>query len=257
MASFDHALRFFVSSFTENSRADGSSFLCLKPDSPEWMRTAIMLAHDEEWPNNSRYTLIRDALQSLSDYSPSNEEEARDVLWDIAINLIPVYTSELLGWFSANPSRLFDCDSAAEETGESYNSVVDLLSEGYRFAVVNTLSILISEIEENRASIFNPDTDCRLILSGSHGIYIPQMFCSGLSEDDAEAMGVDWRDVQICQSGPDEECYWDAWQAVLDSAEITESATFNEEESTWRLLQNGDLWQVRSDVELPDDWLFA
>ena len=67
-------------------------------------------------------------------------------------------------------------------------------------------------------------------------------------------MGVEWSDVVCCQSGPDQEWYWESWQAILDSAEIIEPATLKEDESHWRLIQNGDLWQVRSDVEIPEEW---
>ena len=68
-------------------------------------------------------------------------------------------------------------------------------------------------------------------------------------------MSISWEDVLLCQSGPYEELYWDSWQSILDSAEITEPATLSEGASLWRLIQNGDLWQVRSDVEIPEEWL--
>lgn len=256
MASFSAAAALLSSSFEKRTRENGSSFWALRTGSPDWLRSVAMLAHDGETPNDSRYELIRDAAVALSEASFLDEEEAREALYELAVDLIPTYTGELLSWFAAQPSRLSDCDQAAEDGRLSTISSYELLSEGYRLAAENVLSILISEIEENRASVFNPDTDCRLILSDSHGIYIPQMYCDGLSEDDAEAMGVDWQDVQICrQSGPDTELYWDAWQSILDSAEITEPATLKEEKSVWRLVQNGDLWQVRADVELPEEWL--
>jgi hypothetical protein len=138
--------------------------------------------------------------------------------------------------------------------GSSVSSVSDALELGYRRAAENVLSVLISEIEENRSSVFNPDTDCRLLLSDSHGVCIPQLYCQSLSEEDAEEMRISWEDVLRCQSGPDEELYWEAWQSILDSAEITEPATLSEDASLWCLIQNGDLWQVRSDVEIPEEW---
>lgn len=262
MATFSAAADLLSSSFEKRTREDGSSFWALRAGSPDWLRSAVREAHEDELPNDSRYELIRDAAVALSEGSFSDEEEAREALYELALDLIPTYTGELLSWFAAHPSRLSDCDQAAEDGRLSAISSYELLSEGYRLAAENVLSVLISEIEENRASIFNPDTDCRLLLSDSYGIYIPQVYCDGLSAEDAEAMGVDWQDVQICQSGPDSdqsgpdsELYWDAWQSVLDSAEITEPATLKEEESVWRLVQNGDLWQVRADVELPEEWL--
>ena len=103
--------------------------------------------------------------------------------------------------------------------------------------------------DARRAVAFNPDTDCRLILSDSHGQYIPQLFCADLTQADAEAMGIDPQDVKDCQLGPDNEFYWEAWQSILDAAESTDSHGIK-----WRLEQNGDLWEIRADAEIPDSW---
>ena len=55
-----------------------------------------------------------------------------------------------------------------------------------------------------------------------------------------------WESVLLCQSGPEEAQYWEAWQEILDSAQ------WEEDGAEWRLHQNGDLWRVRADVELPE-----
>jgi hypothetical protein len=254
MASFSAAAALLSSSFEKREREDGSSYWALQADSPDWLRSAVMLAHENELPSDSRYELIRDAAVALSDGSFSDEDEAREALYELSTDLCSLSSYELLQWFSANLSRLSDCDEALDEMGSSVSSVSDALELGYRRAAENVLSVLISEIEENRSSLFNPDTDCRLLLSDSHGIYIPQLYCQSLSEEDAEDMRISWEDVLRCQSGPDEELYWEAWQSILDSAEITEPATLSEDASLWRLIQNGDLWQVRSDVEIPEEW---
>lgn len=255
MASFSAAADLLSSSFEKREREDGSSYWALRSDSPEWLRSVVMLAHEDELPNDSRYELIRDAALALSESSFSDEEDARDALYELAADLSQLSSYELLQWYSAHLSRLSDCDEALEERGSSVSSVSDALELGYRRAAESVLSVLISEIEENRSSLFNPDTDSRLLLSDSHGIHIPQLFSQGLSKEDAEEMSLSWEDVLVCQRGPDEELYWEAWQSILDSAEITEPATLKEEESVWRLIQNGDLWQVRSGVEIPEEWL--
>jgi hypothetical protein len=127
-------------------------------------------------------------------------------------------------------------------------TVYRLLSEGWRVAAEETLSFLISSLEEERLSVFNPDTDCQLLLCDSHGIYIPKLWSWGISEDNCEDYSVSWEDVKICQSGPDEELYWESWQSICDSA------SWEENGSMWRLLQNGDLWAVKADVEIPEEW---
>jgi hypothetical protein len=255
MATFSRAAAELSGSFVSQTRSDESSYVCLGSDSPEWMKTAVMLAHDGESPNDGRYELIRWAAVALSEQQCSDSDEANEALLELSRDLVPAQTAQLLSWFSENLSRLGDCDEAAEEQNlPEQLTVTDLLSLGYQRAAESVLSILISEIEENRLSVFDSDYDCRLLLSDSHGVYIPQLYCENISKSEAKEMSLDWWAVETCQHGPSEEHYWDAWQSILDSAEITEPATLKEDESLWNLHQNGDLWMVRSGVELPSYW---
>jgi len=208
-----------------------------------------MAAHGDEFPNDSRYALISSCLEALSEGSFDDEEEAREALYDLSLDLLPCWTEELLSWFSAHLSRLSSCDEAMESGRVAECTIYNLLSEGWRVDCEETLSSLISSLEEERLSIFDPDTDCELLLCDSHGIYIPQLYCSDISEDDCEALSISWEDVKLCQSGPDEELYWEAWQSICDSA------SWEENGSEWRLLQNGDLWAVKADCEIPEEWL--
>ena len=248
MATLSAAAALLLSSLETASRSDGSSFLRLSSSAPSWGSAAVMAAHGDELPNDSRYALIRDALSSLSDGAYGDEEEALEDLQDLSLDLLPCYTEELLKWFSARCSRLSSCDEAIESGRVSELSTYELLSEGWRVDCEETLSSLISSLEEERLSLFNPDTDCQLLLSDSHGVYIPQIYCSDISEDDCEDLSVSWEDVKVCQSGPDSELYWEAWQNICDSAEWEESGFM------WRLLQNGDLWAVKTDCEIPEEW---
>jgi len=93
------------------------------------------------------------------------------------------------------------------------------------------------------------ENDARLVLSDGHGVYIPQLFCDGMDESDARRIGVDFEDIQICQSGPDHEWYWESWQAILDSAEVTD-----QHGNRWGLLQNGDLWEYPIGCDIPEMW---
>jgi hypothetical protein len=56
--------------------------------------------------------------------------------------------------------------------------------------------------------------------------------------------------VLICQAGPDHELYWEAWDAILRDAQWSER-----DGDEWTLYQNGDLWAVKLDVEIPEEWL--
>lgn len=253
MASFNTAAKLLSSSFEAKTRDDGSPFIALTSTCPDWVSDAVRAAHEDELPNDERYALIRSASDSIADQCFDDADDARESIWELANDLVPCYTSEILSWFADNVSRLADCDITEDMGGENL-TVYDLLTLGYKKAAENVLGILIEAIEDNRTTIFNPDTDCRLLIPDNQGIYIPQLYCQELTEDDAADYGVEWSDVVCCQSGPGQEWYWESWQAILDSAEITEPATLKEDESVWRLHQSGDLWMVRADVELPEDF---
>ncbi len=251
METLSHAAELLLSSLETAERSNGSPFLRLSSSAPSWASSVIREAHLGELPNDSRYKLIRDALSALSDGAFSDEEEALDSLSELSLDLVPHGTCELLQWFTERANRLSSCDEALENgrvSGGSQFSSYELLSEGFRLTAEETLSSLISSLEEERLSVFNPDTDSQLILSDSHGIYIPKLWADELEdEEEAESYSVSWEDVLICQAGPDHEFYWEAWDAIL------QNALWNENGEDWRLLQNGDLWAVRSDVEIPED----
>lgn len=255
MATLSHTARLLLSSLETAERPDASPFLRLSSSAPSWASSVIREAHLGELPNDSRYELIRDALSALSDGAFSDEEEALSALSELSLDLTPHRTSELLQWFADHASRLSSCDEALEDrrigdgSGDLEQlSAYEILSEGFRLSAEETLSSLISSLEEERLSVFNPDTDSQLILSDSHGIYIPKLWADELEdEEEAESYSVSWEDVLVCKAGPDHELYWEAWDAIL------RDALWNENGDDWRLLQDGDLWAVRSDVEIPED----
>jgi len=248
MATLSHTAALLLSSLETAERSNGSPFLRLSSSAPSWASSVIREAHLGELPNDSRYGLIRDALSALSDGAFSDEEEAIDSIDELSLDLVPHRTTELLQWFADYASRLSSCDEALESGRISELSSCELLFEGFRVGAEEMLSSLISSLEEERLSVFNPDTDSQLLLGDSHGIYIPKLWADELEdEEEAESYSVSWEDVLICQAGPESESYWQAWDAIL------RDALWNENGEDWRLLQNGDLWAVRSDVEIPED----
>lgn len=247
MASLSAAAALLLSSLENAERSDGSPFLRLSSSAPSWGSSVIREAHLGEFPNNSRYELIRDALSALSDGSFSDSEEAEEALHELSLDLAPNGTCDLLRWFADRADRLSSCDEALE-SGRVSGGSYELLMEGFRLNVEETLSSLISSLEEERLSLFNPDTDCQLLLSDSHGVYIPKLYCESLAKSDAKELGVPWEAVETCQHGPDEEHYWEAWQEILNSA------CWEENGADWVLVQNGDLFAVRAEAEIPEEW---
>ena len=57
-------------------------------------------------------------------------------------------------------------------------------------------------------------------------------------------MNIDTSDLAACQDGPDNDWYWEAWDNILNNAEHTDSQGI-----TWRLHQDGDLWEVPDGFE--------
>ena len=169
MNRFALAISQLLSSFKESSRTDGSKYLTLSAGSPDWMSEAIMAAHHGELPNDSRYQLIRDCLQALSDDGVENLQEALDDSYELARDLVPLCTGELLQWFSFLPCRLGDCDEALNQSRVSELTTYEILSEGFRLAAEEVISSLADSLEDAADSLFNPDTDCELLLSDSHG----------------------------------------------------------------------------------------
>lgn len=77
-----------------------------------------------------------------------------------------------------------------------------------------------------------------LLVDSRHGIYVPQAFAENF---DLSVWGVSDSDREILEAGPDHPDYWEAWDDVLQYASHTN------EEGTWYLEQDGDLWAVKAE----------
>jgi hypothetical protein len=89
-----------------------------------------------------------------------------------------------------------------------------------------------------------PDTI--FFLSDARGIYIPRDFANGIKPECLS--GATAEDVAILKNGPDDLCYWDAWDAVLESARVTE-----DNGTVYTLHQDGDLWLIPVGMEWNED----
>lgn len=81
----------------------------------------------------------------------------------------------------------------------------------------------------------------KLLLSDNRGVYIPQHFAQNF---DVTKWGYteDHTDIQTLLEGPDAEWYWEAWDNVLQNAELTDTSG-----KVWTLHQDGDLWAIAFD----------
>lgn len=89
--------------------------------------------------------------------------------------------------------------------------------------------------------------DMLLWLSDSRGIYIPRDFAKSFADRAKSVTGVSDEDWQTLENGPDDEWYWEAWQAVCDNAVITD-----ENGVKYSVYQDGDCWLIPDGMEWSD-----
>lgn len=85
----------------------------------------------------------------------------------------------------------------------------------------------------------------RLMVSDSHGVYVPKVFAQSFSPEKWQFRDGD-ADWETCSMGPDTDWYWESWEWILQRAVHKDS-----EGNVWTLHQDGDLWAVC--VELMTD----
>ncbi len=72
-----------------------------------------------------------------------------------------------------------------------------------------------------------------LLLDSSRGQYIPRDFVQRF--DLEKFQGINPHDIENCQN-PENECYWESWETILNNASYTENGR------VFTLHQDGDLW---------------
>lgn len=87
-----------------------------------------------------------------------------------------------------------------------------------------------------------------LALLDTNGIYIPQLYCNHIDEKIAKEMCVHMEEVLICQSGPDHELYWEAWDSIISCAQWISGGV------KWTLHQDGDLWEVPEGFSFDEEY---
>ena len=87
-----------------------------------------------------------------------------------------------------------------------------------------------------------------LYANDSRGVYIPQYFAESVKRECVQGVSEEtWKELE---AGPYSEHYWDAWTEVLDNATVTDPQTGR----TGYLYQNGDLWIIYHDEEVPEEF---
>lgn len=119
-------------------RADGSSYVRLNDDCPQWLRDAVYEAHDEELPNDWRYETCQAIVSALD----SADDDFNPMM--LADELADVYTSDLLDWYRGNISRMGYADEMINDCPTSLDYASELLRWGQRFAIEQMVEVLAS-----------------------------------------------------------------------------------------------------------------
>lgn len=86
----------------------------------------------------------------------------------------------------------------------------------------------------------------KLLVNGSHGVYVPQVFFKSLDLDLWN--GIDDEDSAILEDGPDHDQYWSVWDDILCNASFTHGG------KTWKLWQDGDLWAYCEELMTDEEY---
>ena len=80
-----------------------SGHIELKEDQKETYQSFVRKLHDDELPNNWRYTIITDLLQNfVNEYE---QDKLEDCLSEIADSLVDVYNIDLIEWLKGDIMR--------------------------------------------------------------------------------------------------------------------------------------------------------
>ena len=144
---FQHLSRLLDLNLKQSTREDGSQFFALHEEAPDWMREALFACHDDEHPNDWRYSTVKQLAESLSEFAYA--EEAREHTGDLADNLNVMSHHKLFTWYADCPSRASYVDQYKSDFGaEASEDVMSDLSLGYWYAIEQMLGILVGKIED-------------------------------------------------------------------------------------------------------------
>lgn len=99
--------------FQAKTRDSGDDFYCLTSDSPEWMTDVCHAGHGDMFPDDFRYSVIREACGFISDKGDDFDIDGDDA-HEFADD-VDVYNGALLAWVSSNLTRMSYVDDALEE----------------------------------------------------------------------------------------------------------------------------------------------
>jgi len=125
-----------------DKRTDGTEFIRLDTDSPEWMQNAVRDAHAGMLPDDTRYSMIRECAGALADLEDwENTHETAD-------GLVDIYNNDRLIWLASSLSRADYCDEAQSEDYVSESaSMFDRIGAGQYMEYSEILGSLVGSLQ--------------------------------------------------------------------------------------------------------------
>lgn len=116
----------------------GRTIRVLKDDAPGWMTDVVREAHDGMLPDDFRYEMIEEALDTLV-RAEGDDEQAQEDLPEP-----PIYNAERLRWLASHLERVGYCDEVCEESGvEASVGILDRIAIGYRAEQEDVLALVV------------------------------------------------------------------------------------------------------------------
>jgi hypothetical protein len=138
--------------FSEQTRDDSSHFFMLPDSAPAWMHDAVRTAHDDEFPNDWRFSMARSIAYAIAECE--SIDDARDDAMEIGDRLADIYTGQLLNWYAAMPSRLDYCDQYREDFGaDAADTTLSHLMAAQAYAIEKMIHTILNACEARAVEI--------------------------------------------------------------------------------------------------------
>lgn len=133
--------------FETRRRTNGETYTCLKDDAPEWLRDAVMEAHDDESPNDWRYDKCLGIVETIAMCDEVNEDTAYELNLE---GLVDVYTSELTRWLTDYIGRLDIVDEVRSDWGFDDDTPMFVILQGaQRYTIEHMAHFIVTAMLES------------------------------------------------------------------------------------------------------------
>lgn len=133
--------------FQTKTRDDGSVFICLVDDRPEWVYEAVREAHDDEFPDDWRYEHCALIFEQVA--QGANDPDDADTIAD---SLVDIYDADIVKWLADNTTRSAYVDDWHNDYGAEFNDVISSIRGGQYVCLERMARVIIEAWNENHDS---------------------------------------------------------------------------------------------------------